>query len=137
MSTSINRRTLMAMMGVGGAAALAACSGPGSTGGGEANAPDTEGAVEGEVSFAHWRAEDQAAFDDLITAFTTENPDVTVTQDITPSNNYQSQALNRLQSSAVGDVFPTFRGAQFTQFVEAGSTRTCPTAICSPPTSPA
>lgn len=120
MSTSINRRTLMAMMGVGGAAALAACSGPGSTGGGEANAPDTEGAVEGEVSFAHWRAEDQAAFDDLITAFTSENPDVTVTQDITPSNNYQSQALNRLQSSAVGDVFPTFRGAQFTQFVEAG-----------------
>src|SRR5699024_3489676 len=32
----------------------------------------------------------------------------------------QSQALNRLQSSAVGDIFPTFRGAQFTQFVDAG-----------------
>lgn len=120
MSIPIDRRALLAMMGVGGAAALAACSGPGSTAGGGAEAPDTDGAVEGEVSFAHWRAEDQSAFDELISTFTGENPDVTVTQDITPSNNYQTQALNRLQSSAVGDVFPTFRGAQFTQFVEAG-----------------
>lgn len=120
MTTPINRRMLLAMMGVGGASALAACSGPGSTGGGNAEGPDTEGAIEGDISFAHWRAEDQAAFDELIAMFTAENPDVTVTQDITPSNNYQTQALNRLQSSAVGDIFPTFRGAQFTQFVEAG-----------------
>ena len=120
MTTPINRRMLLAMMGVGGASALAACSGPGSTGGGDAERPDIDGAIEGDVSFAHWRAEDQAAFDDLITTFVDQNPDVTVTQDITPSNNYQTQALNRLQSSAVGDVFPTFRGAQFTQFVEAG-----------------
>lgn len=119
MSTPINRRALLAMMGAGGAAALAACSGPGSTGDDDAQAPDTEGPVEGEVSFAHWRAEDQSAFEELITAFTDQTPDVTVTQDITPSSNYQTQALNRLQSSAVGDVFPTFRGAQFTQFVEA------------------
>lgn len=120
MTTPINRRTLLGMMGVGGAAALAACSGPGSTGGGDADAPDTDGAVEGEVSFAHWRAEDQEAFDELITTFAEEHAEVTVTQDITPSNNYQTQALNRLQSSAVGDLFPTFRGAQFTQFVDAG-----------------
>lgn len=119
MSTPINRRALLAMMGAGGAAALAACSGPGSTGDDDAQAPDTEGPVEGEVSFAHWRAEDQSALEELITAFTDQTPDVTVTQDITPSSNYQTQALNRLQSSAVGDVFPTFRGAQFTQFVEA------------------
>ena len=120
MITPINRRTLLGMMGVGGAAALAACSGPGSTGGGDADAPDTDGAVEGEVSFAHWRAEDQEAFEELITTFAEEHAEVTVTQDITPSNNYQTQALNRLQSSAVGDLFPTFRGAQFTQFVDAG-----------------
>jgi raffinose/stachyose/melibiose transport system substrate-binding protein len=43
-----------------------------------------------------------------------------VTQDITPSNDYQSQALNRLRGGAVGDAFPTFRGAQFEQFVKAG-----------------
>lgn len=120
MTTPIDRRMLLAMMGVGGASALAACSGPGSTGGGEAAAPETGGDIAGEISFAHWRAEDKEAFDELIAAFTSEYPETTVTQDITPSNNYQTQALNRLQSSAVGDIFPTFRGAQFTQFVDAG-----------------
>lgn len=120
MTTRINRRLLLAMMGAGGASALAACAGPGSTGGGEQEAPETDGAIEGEVSFAHWRAEDQEAFDELIATFTGEHADVSITQDITPSNDYQSQALNRLQSGAVGDIFPTFRGAQFTQFVDAG-----------------
>jgi len=120
MTTRIDRRMLLAMMGAGGASALAACAGPGSGGGGEQDGPDTDGAIEGEVSFAHWRAEDQEAFEDLITTFTSEHADVSITQDITPSNDYQSQALNRLQSSAVGDIFPTFRGAQFTQFVDAG-----------------
>lgn len=120
MTTRINRRLLLAMMGAGGASALAACAGPGSTGGGEQEAPETDGAIEGEVSFAHWRAEDQAAFDEMIATFTAEHADVSITQDITPSNDYQSQALNRLESAAVGDIFPTFRGAQFTQFVDAG-----------------
>src|SRR5690625_3715471 len=109
MTTRIDRRMLLAMMGAGGASALAACAGPGSGGGGEQDGPDTDGAIEGEVSFAHWRAEDQEAFEDLITTFTSEHADVSITQDITPSNDYQSQALNRLQSSAVGDIFPTFQ----------------------------
>jgi raffinose/stachyose/melibiose transport system substrate-binding protein len=74
----------------------------------------------GKVSFAHWRAEDKQAFDDLIASFTAVHPDIAVTQDITPSNDYQSQALNRLRGGAAGDVFPTFRGAQFEQFVKAG-----------------
>ena len=120
MTTRFDRRMMLGMLGVGGASALAACSGPGSTGGGEKEAPQTDGAIEGDVSFAHWRAEDQDAFDKLIVTFTGEYSDVSITQDITPSNDYQSQALNRLQSSAVGDIFPTFRGAQFTQFVDAG-----------------
>lgn len=120
MTTQINRRIMLAMMGAAGSSALAACAGPGSTGSGEQEAPATGGAIEGELSFAHWRAEDQEPFDELIATFTEEFADVSITQDITPSNDYQSQALNRLQSGAVGDVFPTFRGAQFTQFVEAG-----------------
>lgn len=120
MTTRFHRRGMIGMLGLGGALALAACSGPGSTSGGEQTAPQTDGPIEGEVSFAHWRAEDKTAFDELIATFTSEHAGVSITQDITPSNDYQTQALNRVQSSAVGDIFPTFRGAQFTQFVDAG-----------------
>src|SRR5699024_6931204 len=120
MTTRIDRRMLLAMMGAGGASALAACAGPGSGGGGEQDGPDTDGATEGEVSFAHWRAQDQEAFQHLITGLTREHADGSTTQDSTPSNEDQSRALNRLQSSAGGDILPTFRGAQFTQFVDAG-----------------
>jgi raffinose/stachyose/melibiose transport system substrate-binding protein len=115
----LSRRRLLALTGaVGLGAATAACAGPGGTAP-KASAPAT-GAAEGKVSFAHWRAEDKKAFDQLIASFTAKTPGVTVTQDITPSNDYQSQALNRLKGGAVGDAFPTFRGAQFEQFVKAG-----------------
>lgn len=122
MTRSISRRTLLALMGGAGAAVtLGACAGPGSTApkGGEGGAPVT-GDAKGEVSFAHWRAEDKAAFDKLIEEFEAKFPDITVEQDISPSNDYQTQALNRLKGGSAGDVFPTFRGAQFQQFVKAG-----------------
>ena len=109
------------MGGAGAAATLGACAGPGSTApkGGEGAAPAT-GDDKGEVSFAHWRAEDKAAFDKLIEEFQAKFPDITVEQDISPSNDYQTQALNRLKGGSAGDVFPTFRGAQLQQFVKAG-----------------
>ena len=116
---SLSRRRFLTATGAAGLAALVTgCAGPGGSQP-AASAPAT-GQAEGEVSFAHWRAEDKAAFDELIKTFTGAKPGVTVTQDITPSNDYQSQALNRLRSGAVGDAFPTFRGAQFEQFVKAG-----------------
>lgn len=120
-SAPVSRRALLALIGTAGVGVAAAgCAGPGSTaGGGAASAPAT-GAATGEVSFAHWRAEDKAAFDALIAEFTKKFPDVEVAQDVSPSNDYQSQALNRLRGGSVGDVFPTFRGAQFEQFVKAG-----------------
>ena len=116
---ALSRRRLLGLTGALGLGAMTgACAGPGGTQP-QASAPAT-GAAEGEVSFAHWRAEDKKAFDELIAAFAAKTPGVTVTQDITPSNDYQSQALNRLKGGAVGDAFPTFRGAQFEQFVKAG-----------------
>jgi raffinose/stachyose/melibiose transport system substrate-binding protein len=120
-STTISRRSLLALLGgVGATAALGACAGPGSTAGNkQAGAPAT-GAATGEVSFAHWRAEDKAAFDKLINQFQAKFPDVKVTQDISPANDYQTQALNRLKGGSAGDAFTTFRGAQFQQFVKAG-----------------
>lgn len=116
---ALSRRSLFALTGaLGLGTVMTACAGPGGTQS-RSSAPAT-GAAEGKVSFAHWRAEDKAAFDELIAAFTQTTPGVTVEQDITPSNDYQSQALNRLKGGSVGDVFPTFRGAQFEQFVKAG-----------------
>lgn len=119
-STPLTRRNLLGLLGaVGAGVAVAGCAGPGSTANNEPGGVAT-GKAEGEVSFAHWRAEDKQAFDELIAQFTGKFPDVTVTQDISPSNDYQSQALNRLRGGSAGDVFPTFRGAQFEQFVKAG-----------------
>lgn len=118
--TTLTRRALLGLMSAAGLGVAAGCAGPGSTGNRPAPSAATTGAIEGTVSFAHWRAEDQKAFETLIATFVEQNPQAKVTQDITPSNDYQSQALNRLRGGAVGDVFPTFRGAQFQQFVKAG-----------------
>lgn len=119
---SLSRRRLFQVFGaVAAGAAVSACAGPGSTGGGaEPSAVDTTGAVEGELSFAHWRAEDKKAFADIIEAFVEEHSKVTVRQDISPSNNYQSNALQQIRGGSVGDVFVAFRGAQFNDMVKAG-----------------
>jgi raffinose/stachyose/melibiose transport system substrate-binding protein len=120
-SPVISRRGLLGLLGAAGiGTVLAGCAGPGSTAGRNEPTGVATGAAEGEVSFAHWRAEDKAAFEKLIATFKGEFPDITVTQDISPANDYQTQALNRLRGGAAGDVFPTFRGAQFTQFVKGG-----------------
>lgn len=119
-STRLSRRGLLGLAGAAGVAGVAACAGPGGSTSPSAPAGPATGAVEGEVSFAHWRAEDSAAFDELIAGFVAATPGVTVTQDITPSNDFQSQALNRVRGGTIGDVVPTFRGAQFNQFVDAG-----------------
>lgn len=117
---TLPRRSFLLAAAALGAGALTACAGPGSTAQQPGSQPVATGTPEGTVSFAHWRAEDRETFDKLAQAFATATPGVTVTQDITPSNDYQSQALNRLRGGRVGDVFPTFRGAQFEQFVSAG-----------------
>lgn len=120
--TQINRRRLLQLLGVAGIAATGACAGPGSGGGapqGTAGAiPD--GPIEGDLSFAHWRAEDQQVFEKLIARFVEQNPGTTIAQDIAPSNDYQSTALQRIRGGEVGDVFTAFRGAQFTDMVGAG-----------------
>lgn len=120
----LTRRRLIQVLGLSGAGlAAAACAGPGGSDSAEnepAPAPSTSGPVEGEVSFAHWRAEDTEVFDTLIAEFTAANPGVTVTQDISPSNDYQSTALQQIRSGNIGDAFVAFRGAQFTDMVGAG-----------------
>ncbi|MBM6404874.1 extracellular solute-binding protein [Phycicoccus sp. CSK15P-2] len=117
-----SRRAALQLVGAGGVGAvLAGCAGPGSTGGSTSTgAASISGEASGDISFAHWRAEDKQVFDDLIKKFAATTPDVSVRQDISPSNDYQSSALQRIRGGSVGDVFVAFRGAQFVDMVEAG-----------------
>lgn len=125
MSTIDRRRFLALASAVGGSAALAACAGPDTSSPGETPAAGNDGAatsgpISGDISFAHWRAEDTEVFDQLIAAFVEEHADATVTQDISPSNDYQSTALQKIRGGDVGDAFTAFRGAQFVQMASAG-----------------
>ena len=114
---SIDRRGFMGLMGVAGLAyAASSCAGPGSTSNGGGAAP-TGGSATDTISFAHWRAEDKQVFDTIIAGFVEANADAGVKQDISPSNDYQSSALQRLRGGEVGDAFTAFRGAQFEDMV--------------------
>ncbi|HIZ35467.1 MAG TPA: extracellular solute-binding protein [Candidatus Ruania gallistercoris] len=119
----LTRRGALHVFGGGGLlAAVAACAGPGSGGGGE-EPPDTgggDGEIGGEISFAHWRAEDQEVLAEIIESFSADNEGATVRQDISPSNDYQSNALQQIRSGNIGDLFVAFRGAQFVDMVSAG-----------------
>ncbi|MFI8194256.1 ABC transporter substrate-binding protein [Streptomyces sp. NPDC085946] len=126
LSRTLDRRAALRLFaGAGLGLTAAACAGPGGSGsgpssGGSPSALATGGAVKGTVSFAHWRAEDKAVLAELVAAFTRQHPDAAVTQDISPSADYQSTALRRIRGSKTGDVFTAFRGAQFEQLVKAG-----------------
>ena len=120
--SALSRRRLLQLAGLAATgSALAACAGPG---GEDSPAPaggsQFDGPVEGELSFAHWRAEDKSVFDQIIADFVKKNPKVTVRQDISPSNDYQSTALQKIRGGSVGDAFTAFRGAQFTDIAKAG-----------------
>ena len=111
--TMMNRRDLLRIAtGAGAAAFLTACAGPG----GDSGATERTG---GDLSFAHWRAEDKEVFEKIIAEFRTSKG-VAVRQDISPSNDYQSTALQKLRGGSVGDAFTAFRGAQFLDIAKAG-----------------
>ncbi|MFD8813072.1 ABC transporter substrate-binding protein [Streptomyces sp. NPDC059627] len=124
MSPALDRRAALRLFAASGLGlGLAACAGPGGTtasSGSKPSALATSGTVKGTVSFAHWRAEDKAVLAGLIKAFVEKYPDAGVEQDISPSADYQSTALRRIQGSKTGDLFTAFRGAQFEQIVKAG-----------------
>jgi raffinose/stachyose/melibiose transport system substrate-binding protein len=131
-SSLSRRRFLTAAAGLAVGAGAAACALPGATrpgstgpGAGAASGPALvpalgPGRATGALSFAHWRGEDRAVLDEIIAGFVAENPDVSVRQDISPSNDYQSTALLKIRRGGTGDVFTAFRGAQFVDMVGAG-----------------
>ncbi|GAA4942709.1 ABC transporter substrate-binding protein [Actinoplanes utahensis] len=123
--TVLNRRDLLRLAaGAGAASFLAACAGPGDsssdTGATSGSGSGLSGPKEGDISFAHWRAEDKEVFEQIIGEFAKATPKITVRQDISPSNDYQSTALQKLRGGSIGDAFTAFRGAQFLAIAEAG-----------------
>ena len=73
-----------------------------------------------KISFIHWRGEDKAVLDEIITEFESANPDITVEMNIYPSDQYQGTAQRMLADGATGDVFTSFPGAQFESIQSAG-----------------
>lgn len=114
------RRQALGLAGAMGLGAfLTACAGPGTTTRPSGGLQDG-GEVAGDLSFAHWRGEDREVFEEVIARFVEQHPEVSITQDISTSNDYIAQGLRRMRDGAIGDVAPAQRGDQFTQFVEAG-----------------
>ncbi|GAA1611172.1 ABC transporter substrate-binding protein [Actinoplanes couchii] len=112
--TTYHRRNLLKLAaGAGAASFLAACAGPG---GSTKTTADTKAK---DLSFAHWRAEDKAVFEQIIADFQ-KVKGIAVRQDISPSNDYQSTALQKLRGGTIGDSFTAFRGAQFLDIAKAG-----------------
>lgn len=124
MTNPISRRSLLALAGLAGAGVtLSACAGPGGTApapAASASAGGLTGTVGGAISFAHWRGEDKAVLESIIGAFKAAHAGVEVRQDISPSNDYNSNALNQIRQGSVGDLFAAFRGAQFEAMTKAG-----------------
>jgi raffinose/stachyose/melibiose transport system substrate-binding protein len=123
--SSFSRRQAIQLFGVTAATGvLAACAGPGSTGGPAPAAtgptPPATGKPEGDVSFSHWRGEDSDAFEELIKRFQDQYPDVKVAQDISTSNDYNQFALQRVRDGSRGDALACFRGSQFDAFTDVG-----------------
>lgn len=120
-------RTRLATLVVLFAIVLAACGGdtPGGQGaagaGGQQEGQAADGGAQegGSISFLHWRGEDSAIFDELITAFT-EETGIEVQADVIPSNAYEEQAQARLTGTGGADVFATFPGAQFANLSSTG-----------------
>lgn len=94
---------------------LAGCAGESNSGG-----TDDGGSERTTLSFMHWRGEDKAVLDDIITKFEDKNPDITVEMNIYPSDQYQTTAQRMLQEGSTGDVFTSFPGAQFEALNSAG-----------------
>ncbi|MFE9392464.1 ABC transporter substrate-binding protein [Streptomyces sp. NPDC006784] len=121
------RRLLRAAVAGGTVATAAACAGPGTTRGPRPGTgapsdvpPPVSGRATDHISFAHWRAEDKKILGELIDDFTRRNPGSKVRQDISPAQDYQANALQRLKNGSIGDVLTAFRGAQFADMLKAG-----------------
>ena len=102
--------------------ALSACAKESSPNDSEGNGGE-EGAFGEEttqISFIHWRGEDQAVFEEIIAQFEEENPNIKVEMNVYPSDQYQSTAQTLIRDGSTGDVFASQPGTQFEAIKNAG-----------------
>lgn len=97
---------------------LSGCAGE--SGGSSDSDSSGDSADKTQISFIHWRGEDKAVFDEIISEFEKANPDITVEMNVYPSDQYQGTAQRMLADGATGDVFTSFPGAQFESIQGAG-----------------
>ena len=104
MAMSLNRRQVLAGgLGLGAAVGLGGCAGlTGKKG------EDTSGGSGGPVTltFVNWSGDvEKAAFDKVIAAFTTANPDITIETQTVPYNSIQTNLDSRFQAGSPPDLF--------------------------------
>src|SRR5690606_24485723 len=73
-----------------------------------------------QISFIHWRGEDQAVFEEIIAQFEEENANIKVEMNVYPSDQYQSTAQTLIRDGSTGDVFASQPGTQFEAIKNAG-----------------
>jgi len=65
------------------------------------------------LRFAHWRGEDRDAFNEIAKKFTAENPNITIEQDISNSQQYQTKIQAEVRAQGGPDIFTAMPGAVF------------------------
>lgn len=97
--------TAMAILAAG-ALALSGCSGSAATAG-DSGPIDTSGDLSGSIKFQSWSLKNEKFtpyFEDLITAFEKEHPDVSVEWLDQPGDGYQDKVLSQANSNSLPDV---------------------------------
>ena len=74
---------------------------------------------KGSIEFWHYRPEDKAHFELIISNYETRYPGTKITQVITDSTNYQNLELSKVSVNPKAALVTIFRGQQFTDFSKA------------------
>ena len=77
-------------------------------------------APAGEISFYHWRPEDKDIFQTIIDNFQAANPGTKITQVVSDSPSYTTNAFTKIKNDPKAALFVTSRGGQFNDFYAAG-----------------
>lgn len=77
-------------------------------------------APAGEISFYHWRPEDKDYFQSIIDKFQAANPGTKITQVVSDSPSYTTNAFTKIKNDPKAALFVTSRGGQFNDFYAAG-----------------
>ena len=106
---TLNRRQILqASLGLAATGALSSCAGLTGSGGGGGQAPRSGGGGGGKVTltFVNWSGDtEKKAWDEMIAAFTKENPDITIKTDTVPYASVATNIDSRFQSGNPPDLF--------------------------------